>query len=106
MGSTGVRFVKASVSPRYTSGLRFERGTMPRPGQDEFTREELRRMAWLYMFVPDPISMLLREFGTHTESSWKMAWANLKGEMHPSRLMQEVAAELDADPGFAGWRDR
>lgn len=79
---------------------------MPRSGQDEFTREELRRMAWLHMFVPDPVSMLLREFGTHTEASWKMAWANLKGEMHPSALMGDVAAELDKDSAFAGWRER
>ena len=79
---------------------------MPRPGQDEFTREELRRMAWLHMFVPDPVSMLLREFGTHTEASWKMAWANLKGHMHPSALMNEVATEVDADPQFDDWRDR
>jgi hypothetical protein len=80
--------------------------SMSRAGQDEFTKEELRRMAWLHMFVPDPVAMLLREFGTHTEASWKMAWANLKGHMHPSALMTEVAAELDADPKFAGWRDR
>lgn len=79
---------------------------MARSGQDEFTREELRRMAWLHMFVPDPVSMLLREFGTHTEASWKMAWANLKGHMHPSALMEEVAAELDADPMYAGWREK
>lgn len=79
---------------------------MPRSGQDEFTREELRRMAWLHMFVPDPVSLLLREFGTHTGASWAMAWANLKGEMHPSALMVAVANELDADPDFEGWRDR
>jgi hypothetical protein len=79
---------------------------MPRSGQDEFTREELRRLAWLYMFVPDPISLLMSEFGTHTEASWKMAWANLKGEMHPSALMVEVAQELDADPLYTGWREK
>jgi hypothetical protein len=79
---------------------------MTRVGQDEFTPEELRRMAWLHMFVPDPVSMLMREFGTHTEDSWKMAWANLKGRMHPSKLMVEVAAGLDGDPTFTGWRDR
>ncbi len=59
-----------------------------------------------HMFVPDPVSMLLREFGTHTEASWKMAWANLKGQMHPSAMMEEVAAGLDADPTFAGWREQ
>jgi hypothetical protein len=79
---------------------------MPRLGQDGFTQEELRRMAWLHMFVPDPVSMLLREFGTHTEASWKIAWANLKGQMHPWALVEGVAAELDADPTFAGWRER
>jgi hypothetical protein len=79
---------------------------MPRLGQHEFTPEELRRMAWLHMFVPHPVSMLLGEFGTRTEASWTIAWANLKGQMHPSALMEEVAAELDADPAFAGWRER
>src|SRR5207302_1303566 len=47
--------------------------------------QELNRVAWLHMFVPDPVSMLLREFGTHTEASWTMAWANLKGRLGPDR---------------------
>jgi hypothetical protein len=77
-----------------------------RANWDAFTREELRRMAWLFLFVPDPVSMLHTEFGTHTAASWKMAWRGLHGELHPSALMLEVAAELDADPLFDGWREK
>lgn len=41
---------------------------MARPGQDEFA-EELRPDGATHMFVPDLLSVLLREFGAYTESS-------------------------------------
>jgi hypothetical protein len=72
---------------------------------DEYTEQELKRLAWLKL-VHAPTSTILREFGRHTESSLDMAWLNVQGKLpNASALMRQVAAELDEDPRFEGWRE-
>jgi hypothetical protein len=71
--------------------------------KETFTLEELRRLAFVKM-NHGPTSILMSEFGTHTEDSWEMAWANITGNLpNASALMLQVQAELDERYG-AFWR--
>ncbi len=74
--------------------------------KDTFTRDELRRIAWDRVLGVPP-SLTYQAIGRHTPDSIEMAWQSMLGNLeHASADMRTVAAELDADPRFEGWRER
>jgi hypothetical protein len=63
---------------------------------NDFTEYELRRWADLRDLVPEApaLSIIEREFpDRHPASSWRMAWQNMHGELHPSELMVTIGRE-------------
>jgi hypothetical protein len=74
---------------------------------DEYTREEIRDAVW-QATLGVPCDALARGWGRHSASSVHMMLLGTAGDdgiTHTSPLMDEVAAELDKEERFTGWRE-
>src|SRR5437870_1704122 len=74
---------------------------------DPYTMAELERLAYI-KHMGGSVSILMSEFGTHTEASWEMTWKRITGELLDGHtdLTRAIAAKMDADPFYEGWRER
>lgn len=71
-----------------------------------YTREELQQAVWLATLGVS-VEGIARQLPRHSPDSIHLALLGVAGRpgIHSSEIERELAAELDENPRFAGWRE-